>query len=286
LAGIGINSVTESVRIAAGGKRVAAAAPRIAEFAFAALAAFLLARLALTLFAPLPTPEGDALAAATSGAPKPQATVAARNPFPQVAIAAAPVNAAPDVAETSLDLLLTGVWPGENGSAIIRKPDGTQKRFAIGDTIVSGVTLAAVYSDQVLIEQNGVREALRFETKTAPQTPAQAAPSAPAGVSPANSATNAGASLTQFLRLAPARDASGAPAIAIYGGLNRRAFDRAGLEDGDILKTVNGAPPPLTPNELAALVTQISRVGSASLVVERGGATRQVTLSLNESGNE
>ena len=258
--------MTESVRNAAHGR---GAAPRIAEFAFAALVAFLLARLAIALFAPLPTPQGDALAAASSGAPKQQAAVSGRNPFPQVAVAAAPAETAPDVAETSLDLTLTGVWPGENGSAIIRKPDGTQARFAIGDTIVSGVTLAAVYADQVLIEQNGVREALRFETKISPQrSTAPAAPPAPSGVSPANAATNAGA-----------------PAIAVYGGVDRRAFDRAGLRDGDILKSVNGAPPPLTPNELAGLLTQISRVGSATIVVERDGAAKQVTLALQESGN-
>ncbi len=275
--------MTESVRNAAHGR---GAAPRIAEFAFAALIAFLLARLAIAFFAPLPTPQGDALAAASSGAPKQQAAVSGRNPFPQVAVAAAPAETAPDVAETSLDLTLTGVWPGENGSAIIRKPDGTQARFAIGDTIVSGVTLAAVYADQVLIEQNGVREALRFETKISPQqSTAPAAPPAPSGVSPANAATNAGASLTQFLRLAPASDAGGAPAIAVYGGVDRRAFDRAGLRDGDILKSVNGAPPPLTPNELAGLLTQISRVGSATIVVERDGAAKQVTLSLQESGS-
>lgn len=285
MAGIGINGVTESVRSAARGGR-AAAAPRIAEFLLAALAAFLLARLALSLFAPLPAPEGAVLAAA-SGAPKPQASVTARNPFPQVETVAAAPDAAPDVAETSLDLTLTGVWPGENGSAIIRKPDGVQERFAIGDTIVPGVTLAAVYSDQALIEQNGVREALRFESKIGAPAPVRPAPaSAPAGVSPANTAVNAAASLTQFVRLAPARDASGAPAIAVYGGADRRAFDQAGLQDGDILKTVNGAPAPLTPNELAALVTQITRAGSASLVVERGGRTQQVTLSLQESGNE
>ncbi len=268
------------------GGKARALGPRIAEWALIALIAFLLARAAIAFFAPLPVPAGDQLAAlpATS---KTSAGVEGRNPFPEAAVATATVEAGPDLAETALDLTLTGVWPeAAESSAIIQRPDGKQRRFAVGDEIVPGVRLIAVYSDQVVIEQNGVRESLRFESKAPLEREARPAHNAAAQAQDQTTpdetkienrpASNA---LSTAFRIEPGRDPAGNPAIIFYAGRNRAAFEAAGLKDGDILRSVNGSPPPMAPNELAVMISQFMKSGAATLVVERNGALETIELS-------
>lgn len=274
------------------GGRMRLFGPRIAEWVLIAIIAFLLARAAMAFFAPLPVPAGDQLAAlpaAKSG----ETSVEGRNPFPKAVVdAAPPIDAGPDLAETALDLTLTGVWPeGEESSAIIQRPDGKQRRFAVGDEIVSGVSLIAVYSDQVVIEQNGVRESLRFESKApaprAPQTspapqpsPAQATLDAKImNSSPENSLAGA-------FRLTPGVDPAGKPAILLYAGRNPEVFNANGLKDGDVLRSVNGTPPPSSPNELAVMMSRFMRSGAGTIVIERDGAMQTIELSTDGSGNE
>lgn len=258
------------------------------EIVLVLLFAFLLAKAALAFFAPLPTPQGDRVAALSNRATQ-AIPVSARNPFPTPVVEAAPIEAAPELAETALDLALTGVWPDEgDGSAIIRRPDGKQRRIAVGEDIVPGVRLAAVYSDQVIIEQNGVRESLRFENKAPVEAAAQRGPAPVASRSPVkiDNLPNDGAVAIGALRFEGATDKTGAPAIAVYPGRDSAAFAAAGLAPGDIVRSVNGAPAPRTQQDIAALMRQLARVGSANIVVERDGSPIALTLSVNQSGNE
>lgn len=279
-----IQKFAESARTALSGQsRTAAWMPRAAEIFLVAIIGLMLAQTAIAFVAPLPAPQGDAYAALST--PKAgQAQLDVKNPFPKADVVAEPVDAAPDIAETALDLTLTGVWPDEGeGSAIIRKPDGKERRFAVGDSIVDDVTLVAVYSDQVIIAQNGVREALRFEKKavTPVAVPAQTRP-APTDTAKLDNAPAGG----NPFRLAPAVDKQGAPAVAIYAGADRAAFTRAGFRDGDIVRMINGAPTPTDPGQLLGLFNRIKAAGSANLVVERDGENVPITLSLNGSGTE
>lgn len=260
-----------------------ALAPWIVEALLAILLGALLARAAWSIFAPLDAPQGDALAALSSNQPQRNANLVVKSPFPKAELAAAPVEEAPEVAETALDLRLTGVWTGENPSATIRKPDGTQDRFAVGDTILSGVSLVAVYADQVIIEQNGARESLRFESKARVAQPRSATPAV--STTPAQENLTL-ADIQSIFSLRPASDASGEPAVAIFAGSDKAAFEKTGLRNGDILKAINGAPPPMEPAEMARLMNEVAQSGTAEIVVERGGNVRSVSLSFKELGNE
>lgn len=51
--------------------------------------------------------------------------------------------------------------PG-GGSAIIAGSDGVQKSYAVGETIVDGVTLASVAADHVELSRGGARATLSF----------------------------------------------------------------------------------------------------------------------------
>lgn len=279
--------------------RAAARARRIAEWALLALIAFLLAKTAIAFFMPLPLPKGDRLAAVSASSAGDERQVTARNPFPASDATAAPaIDQSADLAETGLDLGLNGVWPAEDKpSAIIRLPNGEQHRFAIGEEVVRGVRLVAVFSDHVIIEQNGVREALRFENKAPFERPAPAAPQ-PASGEPAVRPTDQGTApdkienfptrdlLNGFVRFGLGVGPDGGPAVMIFAGQDRKAFEQAGFRDGDIVRSINGTAPSPDPARMSELLGEVSRAGSASITVERDGGRKTIAFSFNQSGNE
>lgn len=273
-----ISGIADGVKSALTG-RMMRVAPAIIEIALVAILAVLVILILYRLLAPLPTPKGELMAAASVAAPVERGLVV-KNPFPANAVAIDQnTEAAPDLAETSLDLRLTGVWPGDAvQSAIIEAPNGEQKRYIVGDEIVNGVALFAVYSDQVIIEQNGAREALRFENKAVIAGAIQA--------DPTEQEAQTSVAFVDMVRVAPGADSEGVPAITLAPGRNRAAFDDAGLREGDILRTINGAAPSLEPAALRRLMEEISRAGEARLVVERDGRRVPINLSMSQSGTE
>ena len=266
------------------------AAPRIAEAVLVILFGFFLARIALSIFAPLPLPAGQAVAAAPQTGGPAVSAMSVKSPFPTTVLETQAVETAPVVAETTLDLTLTGVWAGEDGgSATIRTPDGKQSRFAVGDVIVPGVRLEAVYADQVTIEREGMRESLRFESKAPP--PARALTASPssrasgaAARPPASVAAASLGALSSILRVAPSIDRDGNMAVEVYATRNRDAFTALGLRDGDRLVSIDGAPTPTEPATLSAVLAQIQRNGMTNIVVERNGERVPLELSLDDLG--
>ncbi|MEX6634234.1 type II secretion system protein N [Hyphococcus lacteus] len=254
--------------------------PRVIELLLVGLLGLALAKIAIAIFAPLPTPKGDVVGAAmsTQSSARERAPADAKNPFHSAAVSAGPIEDIPDVAETSLDLTLTGVWPkGDEGSAIIRRSDGKEKRHAVGETITTGVRLVAVYEDQVIIEQNGVRESLRFESKTPVKKRIEAAPQ------PERSFVTA-QELSDAIKMSVTKDANGATAIALNAGRNAAVFERIGFQSGDILRSVNGTPAPADPSGLLTMMNKISRAEQTAIVIERNGQRMPITLSVK--GNE
>ena len=255
--------------------------PRVIELLLVGLLGLTLAKIAIAVFAPLPTPKGDVVGAAmsTQSSTRERGPTDAKNPFHSVAVVAGPVEDIPDVAETSLDLTLTGVWPnGDEGSAIIRRSDGKEKRHAVGETITSGVRLVAVYEDQVIIEQNGVRESLRFESKIpVKKRIEEAAPQAVKSVVTAQE-------LSDAIKMSVTKDANGATAIALNAGRNGAVFEKIGFQSGDILRSVNGTLAPADPSGLLTMMNEISRAEQTTIVIERNGQRMPITLSVK--GNE
>lgn len=267
---------------------------RFVEIGLVLVFGVLLALIALKLLAPLPLPQGDR--AAGLAAPAQSGPLVVKNPFPTAEIAPIFEEAAPTVADTTLDLTLTGVWvEAAGGSATIKTPDGKQGRYAVGDEIVNGVRLDAVYADQVIINRSGVRESLRFESKTAgagsPSTlgarrpAAQAQPSAAQGAplrgGPTSVTSSLSGKISEFMRLAPATDSDGNLVIDIYAARDRQTFNAYGLKDGDRLVSVNGLPPPTNPAALRAAMNALQRDSQAVFIVRRDGQEIPVTLRLD-----
>ena len=251
--------------------------PTIVEIVLVALLGILLGLIFLTLFAPLSVPDRTAVAA-VSGPQNSNQIINAKSPFPASAIAPTALEEAPAVAETTLNLKLTGVWANEDGgSATIKLADGREKRFAVGDEIVSGVTLSAVYADQVTLLRGGAREALKFESKTLGGGERTVAPP-PNRIVRAPSVTR----LSSFMRLAPVRNIDGEFSIEVYPVRDRAAFNALGLQAGDRLVSINGATAPRDAAALGRLIQEIQQSDRASVVVDRDGSQIPITITLDQ----
>ena len=247
----------------------------VAELILVIILAVLLSKIAIALFAPLPVPSGAVVASAPTAA-RSLETGPVLNPFPET-----PVTAIADtsevVADTDLNLTLMGTWAegdGE-GSAAIKTPDNKQDRFSVGDEIINNVVLDEVYADHIVINRNGAREALRFETKaSAPRQRRAPTPRQPA--TDPNKINNRG--LLDIIRIAPGRDIDGATTVELYASRNRAAFSRLQLKNGDVLQSIDGEPIPTDPSQLVAKFEELKNAGSVTLEVKRDNEIIPITI--------
>lgn len=259
---------------------------RVAEFALAISLGLLLASCFWTILGPIAQPSATPKAVA---APAAQPAAGAIDPFRMPALDTAPaiepggLGLGPDLAETTLNLVLHGTWTTpEGGAAFIRTPDDKQGRYAPGDTIASGVTLENVYRDQVVINRGGVRESLRLINRD--QAPA---PRPARNVLQADKVQNslgAGTRIGEFVTAAPQVGADGNVRLVLQPAGDVRRFEAMGLRAGDAIVSVNNRP---FGTDIAANLETLSDLEgrrTISLSVERDGVVMPVTIALPNSG--
>jgi len=258
---------------------------RIAEFALAISIGLLLASGFWTILGPIAHPSTTPKAGA---APAAQTAPGAIDPFRTPALdtaqAAEPggLGFGPDLAETSLNLVLHGTWTTpEGGAAFIRTPDDKQGRYSVGDMIASGARLENVYRDQVVINRGGVRESLRLinRDQAGAARPAQNIPQ----TDKIQSGFGAGAKIGQYVVARPEVGAGGAVRLVLQPAGDSRNFEALGLRAGDAVVSVDNKPfgPDLAAN-LASLSALEGR-RSVSVSIERDGVIMPVTIALQNS---
>lgn len=244
----------------------AANALPILELAAAALLAFQLARLVWVILVPA-APLGAWVPPA-----RPTATVdiAALSGFDGFFRQSADEDASV-VSSLALTLLGTRVdTVSGRGSAIIATPDGIQKSFLVGETIIPGVRLRSVEFDGVTIDRGGASERLLLDQSSGsdPVTPA-ALPPVPAAAATA---------LMNEIAATPRLAGTTITGFTLAPKGNGAAFAAAGLQAGDVLVAVNGRPvaelgdPAALPGLLGA--------GPVAVDIERSG--RPLKLSLGQ----
>ncbi len=179
--------------------------------------------------------------------------------------------------ETALDLQLFGVRAGadsEQGSAIIRLPDGNQRSFMVGEELIDGVRLLHVLPDRVVIAHRGARESLAFaDAKRKRAVTAVAAPASTAAVDPA--------SLFQQIETRPRRIDGKLNGFLLYPKGNGATFRRLGLEAGDVLLAINDRP--LGSFEaLQEMPQRLAGLRRLRLTIERQGQNQ--TLNIGGDG--
>jgi general secretion pathway protein C len=281
---------------------------RAALVAAAALALLLGQALASLTWSVLPQPEATVpppsnvtAAARPAGAPDYQ-RVAQMSLFGRAradAVAQAPVEA-PD---TRLNLTLRGILFNTNESgarAIIASPGKPEKPYQVRDQVSPGVTIDRIFADRVILLREGQHETLRLPENrlaAAAQRPQAAARGATRRGAPAAAPRDSGTAAalghyrrqlrdapeqaTQFLRAEPVNRDGGLAGFRISPGMDTRLFEFAGLEEGDVVTSVNGIQLDQLDKGFEAL-EELGQANQLTLTVLRGGQQQTIQLQLQD----
>lgn len=202
------------------------------------------------------------------------------------------LSAAPD---TRLDLTLLGILSAtaERGSrALIGASNGDEKPYAVGDDVVRGVSLQAIFPDRVILSRSGQLETLRLNKDTAAPLAAvgRGAAEPDAGAVGADTTAmlsnirqellNDPTKAAEYIRIQPASNGGQLRGYRLYPGRNRNAFTAAGLRPGDLVTQVNGIQLN-DANTALQMLGQLSQANSLTVVVERGGEPQTLSVNFN-----
>lgn len=199
------------------------------------------------------------------------------------------LSAAPD---TRLNLKLIGILAGTRASdsrAIISQQGSSEKAYAIGDDIVRGVNLQAIFADRVILSRDGQMETLRLDPTSGGSAggfiPAQS--NSPLSGNLAQQLSQARQEMLQdpakagdYLRIQPNNPGGQLHGYRIYPGKNASVFTNAGLRPGDLVTAVNGIALDDTQKALQML-NDLSKASSVSLMVDRGGQLQTINVTFN-----
>ena len=195
---------------------------------------------------------------------------------------AAPVAAGP-IQATSAPLVLTGTLAGvdpSQGFAIIGENAASARLYAAGATLPVGVRLLEVYPEHVIIDRNGSRESLSLPRSLlaggAPAVPLPAA-EPPIADNVQRLIAQEPALIGQVLRPQPVFANGQLRGFRLYPGTDRGKFARLGLQPGDMVTQVNNVPIS-DPQHGMDILRTLGSASAATVTVERGGATQQITI--------
>ena len=269
------------------------------------LLALLLARLlAEFIWLWVPMPEAGAWKPAPPAAGAVNSPTAASGPNAELIAAAhlfSDYQAPPDPAlaqmdkapDTRLSLTLMGILAADRDQesrALIGTQDGEEKPYSVGDDVVRGVNLQAIFPDRVILARNGQLETLRLDKdKAGAPLPAGAVPIASVS---GNTDTaqmlstirdqllNDPSKASDYIRIQPANINGQQRGYRIYPGRDRSVFNGAGLRPGDLVTSVNGVQLD-DPARALQMLGDLSSAGTLNLTVERGGSQQAITVNLN-----
>jgi len=217
------------------------------------------------------------------------------NLFGQADAAAGQGQSPASIPLTSLNLVLTGVMVGiANNYAFISINGANETAFAIGDEILSGATLHAVYPDRAVLRRGGALESLVMKDSVAlPEgavvTSPQHRKDAPlSGIrSSGNEFTVERSSLTQQMQKPDFLSQALIVPNAGGGFLVREVqpgsvYEKLGMRIGDVIRSVNGQPIN-NMEEVMKLYQQlggINKVSNVAIEVTRGGRTESLQYNI------
>lgn len=201
-------------------------------------------------------------------------------------VAAAPDNIE-DLEESRTNLKLKGTMASQRPEfsiAIISDGNNEEKVYAVGDPILAGASLHAVYSDRVVLNENGELTSLKlprdFEApvrvqRRAPNRPAQQTTSIQSVV--ANNVTR----LADVIRPTPYFVNGQQQGYRVYPGRDRRSFASLGLRPGDLIREIDGQS--LTdPAQAMQIFQSLGTAQQVSVTVERNGQPETIVLRTDQ----
>lgn len=288
--------------------RASALAARACCALLAALALWLLLRLVAALW-----PQGDASVSVAPVAANVPALAAQLSVSRFHFFGVTPQRAgsgAPGAPASTTGLILRGTLADRDpkvGVAVIDGAGDGERAFRVGDDVLGGVKLVAVYADRIVLSRGGAEETLRLTRDTNPDpgnivrpTPATAKGSATttSKTAPpsANVAVPAAAStelqrtvahlrdnpaeLMQRVQVVPVLDNGKLSGVRVSAsGADAALLAQAGLQSGDVVTAVNGQRVDSIERG-QQIVAGLSGASSVRVTVLRGGKPTDVTVGL------
>ncbi len=198
-----------------------------------------------------------------------------------------------DLEETDINLTLKGTIASnrdEQSAAIISLGSGDDQVFTIGDAVASGASLHAVYTDRVVLNENGRLTALYLPeeilqartTTTRRQNVRRAAPSPRTDTRSIQSVvSNNVAKLSDVIRPTPYFVNGQQAGYRVYPGRDRRKFAALGLRAGDLIKDIDGQS--LTdPGQAMQIFQSLGDAQQVTVTVERNGQPETIVLKTDQ----
>ena len=243
--------------------------------------------LALSTWRLLPPPERPLAERTGASGGVDLSMLATTNPFGQGGGDASPAPVTSGLARTSLNLVLTGVMLGNKGGCALLSVDGApEAAYCMGESILPGVSLDALYRDRVVISRNGARELVMLkETDSvsllggAGASQALAPQSIVQTISPRRHIVqrrefqqqlNRPEFLSQAL-IVPNPDGGFLVREVQSGSL----YEQLGLRPGDVIRAVNGQALQSV-DQVMQMYQQFSTMGRVVVEVQRQGRTESL----------
>jgi general secretion pathway protein C len=206
--------------------------------------------------------------------------------------------------ETRLNLTLHGVFvadEAEKGEAIIGTSGNVQKYYKVGNAVMSGVTLQAVFEDRVVLLRNGRSEVLRFPKVSQPRSltstskaSSRQSSSPRRGFGPSVTASDANRNLKkysdllrdeplkvfEYIRFVPVKSRDGMKGYRILPQKNRELYNQLGVRPSDLVTSVNGIPLS-NDKEAMKLIDQLKDSQSIQVEIVRNGRPKTLNFDLN-----
>jgi general secretion pathway protein C len=202
----------------------------------------------------------------------------------------------PDAAEENLEdtrlsnLELKGTIASPEATmsaAIISDGSNEEKVYLIGDPIASGAKLHAVYTDRVVLNENGRLTNLRLpeeyrEVTAAPVRRATTRRTATPQTESIQSVVSQNvARLADVIRPTPYFVNGQQQGYRVYPGRDRRQFAALGLRPGDLIKDIDGQS--LTdPTQAMEIFQSLGTASQVSVTVERDGQPEVIVLKTDQ----
>jgi general secretion pathway protein C len=189
---------------------------------------------------------------------------------------------------TNMPLVLTGIISAadpKSGLAIIGTSASNSKVYPVGERVPGNARVHAVYFDRVLLERNGVIEALLLPRKSQPGGPAPVTGPASSFDRVQRALSNEPGLISDVLRPQPVFQDGKLRGYRVYPGTNAKAFAALGLRNGDLVLAVNG-----TALDDASrgndIFSSLGNSDQARVTVMRNGQQQDVNLNLAQIANQ
>ncbi len=197
-----------------------------------------------------------------------------------------------DLADTKLvSLILNGTVASDKPSysiAIISNNGKDQKVYSVGDAVNNNASLYAVYSDRVVLNENGILTNLKLPRQFKDElfsTTIKNVNISRTSINNENSIQSVAAKnlsqLTDVIRPAPYRVNGKQIGFRVYPGRERAQFMSLGLKPGDIIKEIDGKT--LSDiNQTIQVFESLDARESVEIKIERNGQTQSLTLKTDQ----